>query len=245
MKTSEVMEKKAQAAREKVRELLWNGADADQVADAAIAGGLAAGEVDKIEGEVAEGKAAIERLNKFDLQALAAANERTQAARQKAEAKLEKAQADYDAAEDDAQNATAKLADARTAFEDIATRVSAGKLPATGLPELVETIIAARNAQCEAEDTTGKINALSREVATTETRAAALQAEADKLKKTKSEDTSFQSGGRLQPLADDYAESAATMLKQCKAGNKRIEELKTAATAARERYDTAAALLPW
>ncbi len=246
MKTiSELMEKKAQAAREKVRELMWTGAEADAVAETAIAGGLPPAEVDTIEAEVAEGKAAIERLRAFDMPALKTAADKSRTARTKADKQLRQAEEALDAAAAEEQEASGKLTEARRAFEETATQVSSGKLPATGLPKLVETILAARTANAEREDLAGKANGLLLEIAKTEPRATALQQEADKLRATKSIEQTADAGGRLRPLADDYAASAATMRKQIEAAKKRVAAMQVEAAAAQDKYDTAAALLPW
>ncbi len=237
----EKLDQKRAAAREKIRSLLWADADPDEIIDAAISGGLQRTEIEAIETETREGKAAIARLSQFDLSALKNDHDAKKQAAEKAERKLGAAQDAYEIAANEARAATTALDAAREAFNGIAGRVSAGELPAKGLPAEIGAIIEASKSFSVMEDAERKLKQLLSEITKTEVRASAMEAEAEKLRDTKSNEHNL----RMQPLATEYAASAATMRKQVEAGKKRVKILERDIAEARKRYEAARAALPW
>jgi hypothetical protein len=239
---SERMQKKAEAAREEVRRLLWTGADPDKVADAAISGGLSGDEVDRIEKMVAEGKAAIERLAAFDVPALKSGADEKRTEAERLEKKLEKLTDETDRAQIESETAAAALEEAIQAHRQIAMGVRRGEIPADGLPAAIGAIIESERLSGEIQAAETKRTALLREIKKGETRKTIVEAEAEKLS-TNNQTPEY--SVRMRPLVDEYEASAKTLGRRIEEARKRVAEIDKTLADLRARQSKARELLPW
>ena len=139
-----VMEAKKASAIEEVSNLLWQDKPAEKIAAIAIAGGLSAAEVEKVEAFISNAKSELAKLDAFDVARLKADAITAKAAYDKAEAKLEQAQAQRDEVAYSHRMAAAQLYDAQQAYVDVANQVECGELPADRAPGTVKQILSRR-----------------------------------------------------------------------------------------------------
>jgi hypothetical protein len=241
MNVAEMMKRKSEDAAAEVKKLLWQAAEAADIADAALKGGLRADVVGKIEAEVTASKRAIDALKRYDLPAIKAAHDATAGAADKTAKALETAEAAHEKAAAAARDAAGLLFEAKTEFEAIASRVTGGEMPAEGLPPEIAAIVEARRHYAVFEQSEIRAKSLTIEIAQSVTRVEALTAEAARIKKT----DPHLVNERMAPLFEDYTNTAKTLAKNIEAARKTVAGLKKEATAARAEYEAEKAKLPW
>jgi len=141
---AEIMTAKAAAAVSQVTDLLWADADGNKVATVAISGGLTVEKVQELEGYVANAKAELAKLDKFDVAKLKADAISAKAAFQDIADKFKRISDQRNQAARTSELATKELYDAQQAYTEIADQIERGELPQDKSPELVTRILTRR-----------------------------------------------------------------------------------------------------
>jgi len=141
-----VMEAKKASAIEEVSNLLWQEKPAEKIAGVAIAGGLSAAEVDKVQAFISNARAELSKLEVYDVAKLKADAITAKGAFDKVDAEFNKVRTQRNEAARGTDAATAALREAQQVFIEIADQTERGDLPLERVPELVSQILTRRKA---------------------------------------------------------------------------------------------------
>jgi hypothetical protein len=232
-KMSERMAALKTEAEARVKVLLWDGADADEIAGAALRGGIDPARVDRLANDVAEARrvlATAEAAHKR-LPELTAAHDTATATAATAAAELERAQRADDAAREALGDAEAAVRVAGVEREAGARLLADGIIPPDAAPPFMAEIVSGWEEQEAARKHASRIQSLKRrEIPWRENRVAAL---AKELKDQKAQDPKKENqtigGGGFVNMQTALAARLKTERAELKSARDELKKLEQAA----------------
>jgi len=140
------MEAKKASAIEEVSNLLWQDKPAEKIASVAIAGGLSAAEVEKVEAFISHARAELSKLEVYDVEKLKQDAITAKAAFQDIADKFKRISDQRNQAGRLSDAAAAALRDAQFAYTEVANAVECNELPADKAPRIVNQVLTRRRA---------------------------------------------------------------------------------------------------